>query len=355
MEPQLKAILIIPLVILVAVPVSGQVKKDADSFCAYIAEQAQAQKTLYRMPNLAAGVSQPAQAAPATTFAGVDSGLSNLRKSQLVGTVANDNCQLYRATIDAQEHISYALPSIESDTLTKRLTLIAQAIGELHGLITQNQKKVDARDATIASLYMLQSAEAKLEADRAATELTLSTMSIPALSEEPLNILVDAKQRLELATQQASAKVSRQDNWDVTLVAGARHNASPFFATAPGAYGGFDLKWNVGSWTHNRQLERAAANYAEWKMQEDNDVIRGMAILREQIEGAIAAQDQSLKAMQTSNGLIRANRDKIKNVETDAAILFDSQLVADEISLRVEIGTTQFRLDRLRQYLTDNF
>jgi hypothetical protein len=307
------------------------------------------------MPNLEAGVSQPTQAAPATTFTGVDFGLSNLRKSQLVGAVAKDNCQLYRATISAQEHISYALPSIERDALTKRLTFIAQAIGELHGLITQNQKKVDAQDATIASLYMLQSAEAKLEADRAATELTLSTMSIPARSEEPLKILVDAKQRAELATQQASAKLSRQDNWDITLMAGVRHNASPFFATAPGAYGGFDLKWNVGSWTRDRQLEKAAANYAEWKMQEDNDVIRGMEVLREQIESAIAAQGRALKAMQTSDGLIRADREKMNNVETDAAILFDSQLAADELSLRVEIGTTQFRVDRLRQYLTDNF
>ena len=46
---------------------------------------------------------------------------------------------------------------------------------------------------------------------------------------------------------------------------------------------------------------------------------------------------------------------KIKGVETDAAILFDNQLVVDELSLRVEIGTAQFRLARLKQYLADNF
>lgn len=338
-----------------AAPTFGQVTQDANSYCAYAEEQAKAQKTLFRTPNVEAGVSQPTQAVPAETFAGVNEGLANFRRSQLVGPVAKDNCQLYRATIDAQEHISYALPTIERDALTKRLALTTQAISELSTLITQNQKKVDARDATLASLYMLQSASAKLEADRASAELNLSTMSIPALSATSLKDLAATKQQLELATQQASAKLSKQDNWDVTLMVGVRHNASPFFSAAPGAYGGFDAKWNIGSWARNRELEQTADNYAEWKRQQDNDVMRSMAQLREQIVNAIEAQERSLKAMQTSSDLIRDNREKIKGVETDAAILFDNQLVVDELSLRVEIGTTQFRLARLKEYLADNF
>jgi hypothetical protein len=59
--------------------------------------------------------------------------------------------------------------------------------------------------------------------------------------------------------------------------------------------------------------------------------------------------------MQASENLIQVNRAKIKGVETDAALLFDNQLLVDELSLRVEIGTTQFRLARLKQYLADNF
>ena len=39
----------------------------------------------------------------------------------------------------------------------------------------EQQKKVDARDATLDSLYILQSAEAKMEADRATTELSSAT------------------------------------------------------------------------------------------------------------------------------------------------------------------------------------
>jgi len=351
----MKVIFVIALGFLAAVSTSGQVKRDADSYCAYAEQQARAQITLYWTPNLEAGLSQPTQAVPAETFAGVNASLSNLRKSQLVGPVAKDNCQLYRATIDAQEHIAYALPSIERDTLNKRLTLTAQAIGELDALNLQYQKKVDARDATLSSLYLLQSARAKLEVDRAATELTISTMSIPALSAEPLKNLAGEKQSLERATQEASAKLSKQDNWDVTLMAGIRHNVGPAFSTAPGAYGGFDAKWNIGSWKRNRELEQTAGDNAEWKRQQDNEVIRGMAQLRDQIESAIAAQERALAVMQANEDLIHGNREKIKGLDTEDAILFDNQLVVDELSLRVEIGTTQFRLVHLKQYLADNF
>jgi hypothetical protein len=201
----------------------------------------------------------------------------------------------------------------------------------------------------------LQSAKTKLETDRAATELTISSMSIPALSAEPLKNLVGEKQSLELATQEASAKISKQDNWDVTVSAGIRHKVGPFFARAPGAYGGFDAKWNIGSWKRNRELEQTASDYAEWKRQQDNDVIHSMALLRAQIESAIAPQERALQAMQTSVDLIRDNREKIIGVETDEAILFDNQLAIDELSLRIEIGTTQFRVARLKQYLAGNF
>jgi hypothetical protein len=350
-----KAILLAALAVLLGTPAFGQIKNDATTYCAYIEEQAQSQKTLYRMPNLEAGVSQSAQTAPATAFAGANSSLSNFRKSQLLSSAAKDNCQLYRATIDAQEHISYALPSIERDALTKRLALTAQAIRELSALILQNQKKVDARDATLASLYLLQSAQAKLGADRASTELTLASLTLPELSEEPLKNLAAIKQALELETQKDSAKLSKQDNWDVTLTAGVRHNASPFFATPPAAYGGFDAKWNLGSWKRNRELDQTAADYAEWKRQQDSDAIHSMALLRQQLESAIEAQERALQAMQTNADLIQANREKIKGAETDAAVLFDNQLLVDELSLRIEIGTTEFRLARLKQYLADNF
>jgi hypothetical protein len=343
------------LAILAAAPAFGQVTQDADSYCAYLTEQAQAQKTLFEMPNLEAGVSQPTQAVPAETFAGFNSGLSNLRKSQLVGSVAKDTCQLYRATLDAQEHISNALPSIEKEALAKRLNLATQAISELGSLISQQQKKVDARDATLDSLYILQSAQAKLEADRATTELTLSNIAVPKLSDAPLKNLAGAKQRLELETQEANAKVNRQDNWDIALMVGIRHNASPFFTAPPGAYGGFDAKWNLGSWKRDHELAKTADNYAEWKRQQDNDVIQNMLLLRQQIERSIEAQDRALMAMRANEELIRSNRDKIKGVETDAAILFDNQLAVDELSLRVEIGTTEFRLSRLKEYLAENF
>jgi len=350
-----KSILIAALAILAATPAFGQVSKDADSYCAYTAEQALSQKTLFRMPNLEGGISQPTQSVPASAFAGVNTGLSNFRKSQLVGPVAKDNCQLYRATIDAQEHILYALPSIERDSLTKRLTFTAQAIDELKALILENQKKVDARNATLDSLYILQSSEARLEADRATTELTLSNISVPAVSEEPLKNLAGTKQLLELKTQEATAKLNKQDNWDVILMVGIRHDASPLFLSPPGGYGGFNAKWNIGSWKRNGELERTASDYAEWKRQQDNDVIQSMELLRQQIVSTIEAQERTLKSMQASENLIQVNRAKIKGVETDAALLFVNQLLVDELSLRVEIGTTQFRLARLKQYLAENF
>jgi hypothetical protein len=350
-----RAIVFAAVVFLTVLPASGQVTKDADSYCAYAKEQALAQKTLFQMPNLEGGISQPTQSVPASAYAGVNSGLSNLRKSFLVEPAANDTCRLYRATVDTQEHILYALPSIERDALTKRLAFTTEAIEELDSLIADAQKKLEARNATLDSIYILQSSKARLEADRATTELTLANISVPLLSDEPLKKLAGAKQMMELRAQEDSAKINKQDNWDVILMVGLRHDAHPLFTSPPGGYGGFNAKWNIGSWKRNRELDQTATDYAKWKEQEDNDVLQSMVLLREQIESAIAAQERALKAMQANEDLIQGNRAKVKGVESSAAALFDNQLVVDELSLRVEIGTTQFRLTRLRQYLADNF
>ena len=106
------------------------------------------------------------------------------------------------------------------------------------------------------------------------------------------------KQHLELETQEDTAKISKQDNWDVTLMVGIRHNASPLFPRRLAAYGGFDAKWNIGSWKRNHELAQTADDYAEWKRQQDNDVIHNMALLRQQILSAIEAQERALEAMQ---------------------------------------------------------
>jgi len=331
-------------------------QKDPAAYCASIVDSAEAQKTLYRMPFTEIGVSQPTVNTPASTYAGFTGSLSAFRKSQLVMPAAKDGCDLYQATLAAQENIMYAIPNIERSVLSNRLVLERQAESQLDVLIVTAQRRVDAQDATLPDLYMLKSAKAKMQADSAATELQLAVFSnMPDIGPNLLSNTIRRKQDLEVKTQQDAAKLARADNWDVTLMVGARQNTVPFFDNKPAAYGGFDARWNIGSFKRDKELDKAAADYGNWKLQQESDVVRESGRLTVEIQSIIEAQQTSLATMQETDTQIQIMLDKISPSDTDAAATFRNQLTADQLALRVEIGTTQFRLARLKQYLTDNF
>src|SRR5580692_2635877 len=129
---------------------SGAQTIDADqkAYCVYLDEQAKAQSDFLRSPDALAGFTQPDTGLPIQLVAGAQLSLSNLKKAGITLDAARKNCELYKASTNVQLTLQYALPAVEKDALTHRLTLIDEASKSLDALIGKTTQMVEAQDMT---------------------------------------------------------------------------------------------------------------------------------------------------------------------------------------------------------------
>ena len=329
-------------------------EKDQQAYCSYVLEQAQAQRDFLRTPTASAGFTQPETGLPMQLVGGASLGLSAFRKSGLTMDAARWNCELYKATTGVQQDIQYAVPSLEKEALLDRLTLIDQASQSLDSLMQQTSRMLDAQNATRVMLFSLRTAKIKLESDRADTQLKISAIYLPPLSDRPLRELVAKKQNTELEEQQSQAKLLRQNNWDVVLTVGLHQQVNPVYQGVQ-PYGQVSVVYNLASRSINKHLDRAAVGYDEWKKVQESDVTRQMEVLRQQILDFITVQETKLKSLQEENKHIEKDLELVVAPDTSAAFDFRNQLATAQILLQIETASTSFRIGRLREYLEKNY
>lgn len=327
---------------------------DQRAYCAYIMEQAEAQRDLLRTPAAMAGMTQPETGLPLQLVSGASVGLSAIKKAGLTMEAARKNCELYGAATAAQQDTLYTLPSLEKEALRNRLVLIERASKSLDALIEKTSKMVEAQNATQLMLFSLQTTRIKLDADRADTQLKIGTLYTPPLSDKPLKDLVAQKQTSEIAEQRAQDKLNRQNNWDVALSVGVHQQVNP---VAQGAqpYGAVSVNYNLASRAIDRHLDRTAQAYTEWKKVQEGDVVRNMEVLRQQLVESVAVQEAKRKSLQEESKQIGKRLELVGNPDTSAAFDFNNQLTAVQLLLEIETGDASFRIDRLREYLAKNY
>jgi hypothetical protein len=338
----------------VAVPALAADLNDQLAYCSYVMEQAQAQRDLLRTPIALAGITQPETGLPMQLVAGASVGLSDIRKSSLAMEAARKNCELYKATTGAQQHVQYALSSLEKEALSNRLALIDQASKSLDALMEKTSKMVEAQNATRLMLFTLQTTKVKLNADQADTESKITALYVPALSDKPLKQLVAEKLGSETNEQKALDKLSRQNNWDVAFSVGVHQQVNPV-AYGAQPYGAVSVNYNLASRAINKHLDRSVQAYSEWKKVQEGDVARSAEVLRQQLAESVSVQESKLKSLQEESGQIEKNLQLIGNPDTSAAFDFHNQLTAAQLLLQVETGDASFRITRLREYLAKNY
>lgn len=329
-------------------------EKEQQAYCAYVMEQAQAQRNLLRTPTGVVGMTQPETGLPLQVVGGATLGLADLRKAGLTMEVARKNCELYKATSDTQQEIQYALASIEREALRNRLTLIEQASKSLDTLMEQTSKMVEAQNATRMMLFSLQTTKIKLNADHADTQTKLTAIYVPLLSDLPLKELVVQKENSEAGAQMALDKLSRQDNWNVALTVGVHQQVNP---VAQGAqpYGMVTVNYNLASRAMNKHLDRAVEAHDEWKKLQEGDVVRGMEVLRQQLVDSVAVQEARLQSLQEESQQLDKNLQLVAAPDTSAALDFRNQVAAAQLLLQVETADASFRIERLRECLARNY
>jgi hypothetical protein len=340
--------------ILVPTQVFAQDHTDQQAYCAYVMEQAQAQRDLLRTPAAIAGMTQPETGLPLQVVGGATLGLASVKKAALTMDSARKECELYKATTETQQAVQYAIPSLEKEALGNRLALIERAVKSLDALIEKTSKMVEAQNATRLMIFSLQTTRIKLDADRADTQTKLSAIYVPELSNKPLRELIAEKESSETGEQQAQDKLSRQNNWDVALSVGVHQQVNPV-AYGPQPYGEVTVNYNFASRAINKHLDRAAQAHDEWKKVQEGDVVRSTEVLRQQLVEGVSVQEGRLKSLQEESGELEKNLALVANPDTSAALDFGNQLTAAKLLLQIEAGDASFRIDRLREFLAKNY
>jgi peptidoglycan/xylan/chitin deacetylase (PgdA/CDA1 family) len=349
------AIAIMTLLLFLA---SVALAQDSEEYCKYVQEQSKADGLRLMTPSGTVGFTSPNTGTAPQTYAGLTGSLSDYRKGKLTLEAAKENCNLYQSTNVAQQAINFAASYLEQQALRHRIALDDAALTKIDALIDQNIQMIQAQSATKLSLYALQTAKAHLVQDKAASQRSLASRYIPELPDVPLSRLVMEKQDDEEKNQQALAKIAKQETWDLRWEAGYHrtvNDSQPSLVSPSGAYGGLALQYNLGSKHINHHLDAAAKSYAEWKREEDNDVVQSAEQLRQQLVDAIRVESnrmENLKAQQTS---LDENIALVRDVSTGSGITFANQLAADRLMLGVEMKDSEYRTSMLQDYVAYNF
>jgi hypothetical protein len=336
----------------------GQNEAADAAFCEYTVQRAMAQRDLLRTPSLTMGPIQPSTGTPAQFVMGVTNSLSDRRKASVAMTIARNSCELYKRTSEAQMHLQYALPILEQDALNRRVEIIHATLEKLDGMIAERMKLVDAQNLTLPAVYPLQSVKIRLDVELIAATTAHAAMHVPQLTDVPLRVLIAEKLASENQTQSAEAKLLKQSGWDVQVSAGVRQSLATGAATSPsrtGPYGAVHITYNFGLKSIDRHLDNAAGAYNTWKKTQFDDVAAQAALLRTEILDRIANDTKQLGFLLEHDATIEKSIRALDGVDTTNAIGFRNNLLADQLVLRVDMDSTQFRMQRLQKYLTENF
>lgn len=335
---------------------AGNDREEA-SFCKYIQEQATAQRDLLLSPSLTAGPVQPSIGTAPQFVLGFTNSLANLRKAKLTMETVQANCRLYAATTEAEQRVLYDLPSLEKDALAYRLELIATAEEKLAAMERENEKLLAVQNLTRSSAHYIRSARFRLETSRAAAVNGIASISVPPLNPAPMRSLVQEKMASEEKSQKAIVHLAKQNAWDVQLGGGFHRQLGQFTPDSSrlGAFGEVTITYNLARWASNRRYDNSVNAYLDWKSNQFDDVAHQASVLKKQVEENIRAQQDHLRVLLTQDESLEAEIRSLDGLDTTNALTFRNQLTADRTLLQVDIGESQFRLQRLRQYLTDNF
>ena len=349
------ALLSAALTLLLSNPAFSQTQEQ-NAYCAYVVQQAAAQRTLLLAPAAVGGFTRSNTGTEAQLYWGVSNSLANYSKAKITRAAATQNCDAYRATLGAALRIQYASNGLEREALRHRAESLQQAIQQLDVLIARTRKLVEVQNATQPMLYTVESVRAKLVADRANSQLKAALLYVPDyVNDLPVKQLVLEKQRSEAEAQKSEIVLNRQSTWDLRLEAGGRRRLSSVLPNSVEPYGEATFLYNLGGHSSNKHLDKAVAAYSDWKKAQEGDVTRNAQILEQQIRQSIAVQEADLQALQQQEEEIDRNLQRIAGIDTPAAFGFASQLDADKIVLRVEIEDVNFRLQQLKDYLERNF
>jgi hypothetical protein len=345
---------------LAALAAWGQVPQDQKAYCQYLDQQAKAEAIQLRTPISISGITQPTGGTPPQIFSGVQSSVSGIRKASATMALSRSTCAQYLNTEDATLRIAMAVPSLQKAALENRLQLLEQEQRALDKLIEDAQDRMDAQNLARPTLYALQSARAKVQADQNNTALAIAAIYIPEnVTSMPIAAIIRYSKELNALVQKDTNRIVSAANWDLKTDAGVRHQlgVQPGTTTtsATGPFAEATFTYNLGSKSVNKHLDAAAQSFTEWKEVQETDIVRQAAVLQKQLSDMQDTERFSLTRLGLVNANIITNLETVKDPQTANAYSFYLMIKADEFAMRVEMEDAQFRADEIQQFIQENF
>lgn len=328
--------------------------QDSQDFCKYTTETAQAQATQLQAPNAEAGLT-PNQGIKSQEFVGLNSDIANWRKAALTRKVAQATCGQYTSTEFGQLKIQYAVQVIEKQALINRLRALDEAQEKIFHIQTTTNKTLQAQDATIQSMYAIDSAQQAVSTDRVKTSVSERSIVVPEISDAPLSVLISESKQADMSVQDAQAKLIKANNWDLSVRAGARHELTPFANANAGGYVGLNLQYNLGRKRVDAHLNAAGDALSALEVSRYTGLERQSYLLAQGLAATLGAQQDALRGLQARRSKLESYLAAVPDPNTAAALVFHNQVLVDQALLDVELSDTQFRIATLKQFIQENF
>lgn len=327
-------------------------KNDYEQYCRYVMQKAKAQSTKLTSLDVFARVNQT-EAEDKFIAAGVSKNLRDYSKSDLVLSIANSECELYKANLDASENIKYALPTLEKNALIYKLSLYKQAKSDLDILVQKIKAQVDSKNETIMTLYSIESIQQRIEASEQLTQLQSAQLQVPFMDTQPINVILQTLHTIEVADaqkQRQSSDLIKKDNWDVNVAGGVKQGILGS-NNGTGLFFGVNANYNLGSNKANALLDSSDIAYSEWKINQRNSLNQQLKDLKQKLIDIQSIEQDNLAKLIEYQTKLQTLISKVDNVNSADAIKFRTQLKASQIMQDIDIKASQYKVELMANYL----
>ncbi|AXF86444.1 hypothetical protein DTO96_102198 [Ephemeroptericola cinctiostellae] len=338
---------------------------DAQAYCTYIMQKAKAQIITLRSPDLNIRVdnnSTENKKSQTKMVVSLSKDLVDLNKSRYVRRLADNECEVYRLSLQMQNVVQYALAGLDEQALTYKLGLFDQASNQMQPIMDKLKQQVRTQNATVIDLYNAQTLVRKVEtmAQQTKRELAAVRRTSQWRKGVSLNDLLKNMWQAEAGRQANLTQLEKQGNWGLEVQAGLKKTLSNTNNTSNNSdsnqvdpYFSVNARYNLGAVVSNRLLDASRDSYMKWKGNQVNGMPKELANM---IASAVKLRNAEKERLAQLSGYLGSDGTLVQlmgDLDSPEALNFKTVLKGNQLLNAIEQAYAQRRVDLLTQFLKE--
>ncbi|WP_157003125.1 hypothetical protein [Ralstonia sp. A12] len=324
---------------------------EADLFCELSGVQADAESKVLDAPYAFVNVGNPSISNKVVS-AGVSKSLSQARRAGLVHERAAAECEAYRSGLALKESVDGVPAKIELRSLAARQQGLAQALQSAERNLATEQTLLASNDATLADFTTALRLRDGIAMDLAALrqrEAELATAAEPA--RQPLRELVSQNATAQARAAQLASRVSATLGWDVTILAGMRHD---FTSGSQSPFVGLTASRSFGYDASVRASDRVGELTAKLVAEQRDGAYQQVQRMRQSLEGVLHAEMLRQRSLEQRNTAIHTMIERTQDVDTNASRRLLRNMSVESLTTSAELAASNARIHDIDAWLKAN-